>query len=88
MTDPHGSEHECGKCHEVFSGLTLFDRHQDVDYRREPSIICRAPAALGLVQDGRGTWCTPEGLKSRDFHATRLARANRGRARLREDPDD
>jgi hypothetical protein len=76
MTTPQGSECSCVLCGHTFTGLTLFDAHQDVDYGREPVIVCRDPTGLGLAQDARGTWGTPEGIASRDFHATRLARAN------------
>jgi hypothetical protein len=77
---PRGSECQCGLCGATFTGVTLFDAHQDVSYTRRPVIICRDPVALGLAQDPRGTWGTPEGLKSRHFHATRLAAARSARA--------
>ena len=75
MTTPQGSECGCVLCGATFTGLTLFDAHQDVDYSRDPGIICREPAALGLAQDARGTWGTPEGLKARERSATLLAAA-------------
>jgi hypothetical protein len=75
MTDPRGSECSCVLCGNTFTGLGLFDAHQDTDYNRHPVIVCRDPAGLGLAQDARGTWGTPEGLAARDFHATRLATA-------------
>ena len=75
MTTPRGSECACGRCHQTFTGMGLFDAHQDVSYTRG-FIICRPPGELGLVQNARGTWGTPAGLAARDFHATRLARAN------------
>jgi len=79
MTDPRGSECGCVLCGQTFTGLTLFDAHQDVDYNREPVIICRDPTGLGLAQDARGTWGTPEGLAYRESLTTRLATANPAR---------
>ena len=79
-----GSECHCGECHQTFTGLTLFDAHQDIDYTRRPAIHCEPPVALGLVQDGRGTWGTAEGLKARESYATRLASAKS--RRLEEAP--
>jgi hypothetical protein len=76
--NPQGSECGCAACGQVFTGLTLFDAHQDVNYAREPVIACRPPAWLGLVQDARGTWGTPAGLKARESYATRLAGARPG----------
>jgi hypothetical protein len=72
-----GNEHECGQCRAVFSGLGLFEAHQDVDYRRKPVIICAPVQGLGLVQNARGTWCTPEGLAATLASSTRLAAARR-----------
>jgi hypothetical protein len=80
MTDPRGSECACVLCGATFTGLTLFDAHQDVDYTRQQVIICRDPAALGLAQDARGTWGTPEGLRARERSATLLAAARSARA--------
>ena len=45
VTDPRGSECACVLCGATFTGLTLFDAHQDVDYGRQPVIVCRDPAA-------------------------------------------
>jgi hypothetical protein len=80
VTNPRGSECSCSLCGVTFTGIGLFDAHQDVDYRREPVIICCPPVALGLAQDARGSWGTPAGLASRHFHATRLAAACSARA--------
>lgn len=74
-----GSEHECGQCHVVFSGLTLFDRHQTRRYNRRPAIVCASPQSLGLVQNARGTWYTPDGLAAAQRSAARLATARSGR---------
>jgi hypothetical protein len=73
--DVRGSECHCAACHRTFTGLTLFDDHQDVNYTREPVIVCRDPASQGLAQDDRGTWGTAAGLKSRDLLRGRLATA-------------
>ncbi len=71
----------CARCHQTFSSLTLFDRHQDVDYGRQPAVLCRAPlSALGLVRDLGGTWCTPQGAVSRQAQSVRLAAARSRRA--------
>lgn len=63
----------CAPCGENFGTLTLFDRHQDVDYGRVRPVVCIRPEALGMVRDARGTWQTPEGLLARSQRATRLA---------------
>lgn len=73
MTDLLPSEYECGACHEVFRGLEQFDRHQARNYGAKPPIKCALPATLGLVQNARGTWCTPEGLKAAENSRSRLA---------------
>jgi hypothetical protein len=80
MTEPRGSECRCVLCGQTFTGLTLFDAHQDVDYNRHPVIVCRDPTGLGLAQDSRGTWGTPEGLAKRERSRGRLAAANSARA--------
>ena len=49
--------YECPRCHRHFTGLTTFDRHQDVNYRREHEPVrCQDPAALGMAQDRYGRW--------------------------------
>jgi hypothetical protein len=68
------SSHQCGRCLEKFTSLELFDKHQDVDYKRKPVIICIRPESLGMVRAHNESWTTPEG-------ALRLA-ALAGRARL------
>jgi len=55
---------QCARCKRVFSGLSLFDRHQDVDYDRKPAVACINPVSLGMVEAPNGVWTTPEGLKS------------------------
>jgi hypothetical protein len=81
-SDVRGSECHCGRCHRTFTGLTLFDDHQDVDYRRPHADVvqCRDPASRGLAQSARGTWGTPEGLRSRERSALLLATARSRRA--------
>jgi hypothetical protein len=74
--DVRGSEHHCPACHATFTCLTLFDKHQIVRYDRRPAVRCRPPEALGLVQDGRGTWGTPEGLARRQQTREQLAAAS------------
>ena len=78
--DVRGSECHCGACHQTFTGLSLFDAHQDVDHARTPPIVCRDPASQGLAQSDRGTWGTPEGLKARERSALLLATARSARA--------
>jgi hypothetical protein len=77
---PRGSECHCAACHQTFTGLGLFDAHQHVDYTRQPAVTCEPAVRLGLVQDGRGTWGTPEGVKARQRSATALAIANQRNA--------
>lgn len=78
--EPRGSECRCAVCGQTFTGLSLFDKHQTADYTRRPAVVCAPPASLGLVQNGRGTWGTPAGLKARQRSATRLAKANSAKA--------
>lgn len=62
MSAPRGAECECAACGETFTGLGLFDAHQDVDYTRRPAVRCKLPSTLGLAQNARGVWGTPEGI--------------------------
>lgn len=55
-----GSLCHCPRCHLTFGNLVTFDDHQDVRYSRSPMVRCKAPEAMGLVDDGYGTWRTPE----------------------------
>jgi len=64
---------ECAACHRRFSGLTTFDRHQDWDYKRQPMLICRDPADLGMRINHHDYWASaekrpdlPSGKKSAD----------------------
>jgi hypothetical protein len=73
---PPGSVNcHCGRCHVTFATLESFDDHL-VRPRRSPEITgCRTPASLGLIEDDRGTWRTPEGLDRRNADKARLLAA-------------
>jgi hypothetical protein len=59
---PGSTARHCAACHQTFSSLTLFDRHQD--WQACPrKLSCESAEAMGLVQAGNQTWWTPEGLK-------------------------
>lgn len=49
---------ECPVCGRVFSGLTTFDKHQDVDHDRKPVVTCHDPVTVGLVVRD-GVWHLP-----------------------------
>ncbi len=70
---------ECARCGEVFTGITAFDKHHDVDYTRRPAIRCMAPATVGLVQQESGRW----GLPSDDASRARLAKIRAEQASAR-----
>lgn len=71
---PTGSACHCAACHQTFSNLTLFDRHQD--WRTCPGkLSCKDPEALGLVRAPTGTWWTLEGLQISTERAGRLRQA-------------
>lgn len=42
----------CAACHETFTSLTAFDRHQRHGH-------CTPPASTGLVQHANGRWSLP-----------------------------
>ena len=48
----------CAGCGRAFSGPSAFDRHQELTGpRADPTLVCRDPAAVGLVErDGRWSW--------------------------------
>jgi hypothetical protein len=75
----------CSPCGREFTGLTAFDRHQDVDYSRQPPVLCLDPASVGLVQQQSGRWGFPIDADSRE----RLSalRAERTLARISGTPD-
>lgn len=60
--DPGGTACHCSACHQTFSGVGLFDTHQQVRRERPGKPFCLSARALGLVQAVNGTWWTPEGL--------------------------
>lgn len=74
-----GQDCHCAVCHETFSSLHWFDKHQDVAHgaKLTPVIICHPPATLGLVKDYRDTWTTPEAAASRLALAERASRGIR-----------
>ena len=51
---------ECALCGRKFSGLTTFDAHQDVDYKRQPRVICREPSEIGMKLNGHGLWASAQ----------------------------
>lgn len=55
---------ECAACGRVFSGLFLFDKHQDFGLHYQSPLRCLNPEDLGMVQAPNGTWTTPAGLKN------------------------
>lgn len=85
MPDPTGTQCQCGQCGQVFATLSLFDAHQDVDYRRPHAQVvrCRDGAEIRVnarsevVRGGplplvlvNGVWYTEGGVRAR---ARRLA---------------
>lgn len=74
------AECHCGSCHQTFSGLGLFDKHQRRNYSKRPAVSCVAPVRLGLVQNARGVWHTPEGLRKRQITTAAMARGRSARA--------
>jgi hypothetical protein len=88
----HGAANGCASCGHQFGSLERFDAHQNIDYERDPVLICRWPADLGLVRDARGVWQTPEGLAAqRAFQEkarARVASSRRaGHAQTPVEPD-
>ena len=67
-----GAQCHCARCHQTFGNLTQFDAHQEVRYKPSVAISCKAPEALGLLPDSRGTWRTPEALRSSAEKAARM----------------
>ena len=68
----------CGACHRTFGTLTLFDAHQEWS-EGWADLTCMDPEGLGMVQDHRGTWQTPQGLQRRQQDRLRLVTRGRGR---------
>lgn len=67
----------CPRCHQTFGSLALFDRHQHVDYMRNPAVSCRYPEDLGLLLDMWVVWRTPEDLRA---STEKIARMNTRKA--------
>ncbi len=66
---------DCGACGLKFTSLAAFDRHQDVDYRRDPPVRCLDPETIGLDLNSRGRWHEPLTPAGRDrLEALRTAR--------------
>lgn len=55
----------CSPCGREFTGLTAFDKHQDVDYSRRTPVVCMDPAVLGMEQNPFGRWGFPGDADSR-----------------------
>jgi hypothetical protein len=66
---------QCARCERWFTGLTAFDRHQDVDYSRRPAVQCKDPAAAGLVRQESGRWGLPIDDGTRERLRTLRAKA-------------
>lgn len=71
-----GKDFHCSLCHRSFSSLENFDHHQNVSYKRQPPVICRDPAGMGLVQDYKGVWCSE---RAAAFRLQRAQNVPRGR---------
>lgn len=56
---------ECSPCGRKFTGLTTFDKHQDVDYKRRPAVRCIDPSDLGMRLDKHGRWGFPPDASKR-----------------------
>lgn len=68
----------CDPCGREFTGLTAFDKHQDVDYTRRPAVRCMDPAAVGLVKGAYGRWGFPATAASRERLAKMAAERGQG----------
>jgi hypothetical protein len=76
----------CNPCGRAFTGLTAFDKHQDVDYSRRPAVRCQDPTAAGLVQQPSGRWGFPIDAASR--LTLQNLRAKQGRVSVSVPPGD
>lgn len=52
----------CAQCHKTFSGITAFDTHLDVDYRRPTGteVACKDPRICKLELNSNGYWGSDE----------------------------
>jgi hypothetical protein len=73
---PGSTACHCAACHQTYGTLTLFDAHQDRS-AGWGTTACRLAVDLGLVQDHKGTWQTPEGLIFRARKRESLAERRR-----------
>ena len=75
----------CSPCGRDFTGLSAFDKHQDVNYSRRPPVVCLDPATVGLELNAHGRWGSPSDADSR----ARLEnlRAQRDLARIPGPPE-
>jgi hypothetical protein len=70
---PTGQQCHCAACHNTFSGITLFDKHQDVNYGRAGAVVqCKDPHLAGLAIDPWGTWRTPQGARNMKKRVTTM----------------
>jgi hypothetical protein len=58
---PGSRRSHCAACHQTFSGLTAFDRHQTLDRTRTGyPVICLPPTEFtNLIQRPDGVWRLP-----------------------------
>lgn len=67
-----GRRSHCAGCHETFTSVSAFDRHQTLD---EAGPVCHGPAARGLVRRDDGLWCWPGERPTAPFHRGGSTRA-------------
>lgn len=53
---PGSRQCRCGACDRFFWSVAAFDRHQRL--AADGAVVCRDPAALGMVQRDDGFWIT------------------------------
>lgn len=51
-----GRRSHCAGCHETFTSVSAFDRHQTLD---GAGSVCHDPATRGLVRRDGGLWAWP-----------------------------
>jgi hypothetical protein len=72
------TQYHCGRCHVTFAALSSFDAHLIRAAASRAVTGCRVPGDMGLVQDDKGVWRTPEGLVQRDRRSVMLAALRTG----------